>query len=266
MGQDLGCLHHQQYRNLFLDKVHSIFEEMSWLGKILFTVTRASLSSSPWIFKFVQPPTMAVLKELLKPSIEGYLNKRHDIEESRRSPIIEALYQGKTSKGQRAVDFENLCEEVVTLTTAGGDTTSSALILGIYQICRNVKIYTQLEEELMSSFSSTSPITYEQARRLPYLTVCIKEILRISNPLPGRLPRVAPPEGFELYGQHLLGGTIINSSAYLLNRHPSIWSEPDTFNPDRWLISESKNFEKYMASFYRGTRQCLGKEYVRPLL
>ena len=34
----------------------------------------------------------------------------------------------------------------------------------------------------------------------------IKEILRISNPLPGRLPRLVPQEGYSLYGQHVPGG------------------------------------------------------------
>jgi hypothetical protein len=37
-------------------------------------------------------------------------------------------------------------------------------------------------------------------------TACIKEVLRMGNPLPGRLPRVVPPEGFDLYGHHVPGG------------------------------------------------------------
>jgi hypothetical protein len=34
----------------------------------------------------------------------------------------------------------------------------------------------------------------------------IKEILRISNPLPGLLPRLVPQEGYSSYGQHVPGG------------------------------------------------------------
>jgi cytochrome P450 len=52
--------------------------------------------------------------------------------------------------------------------------------------------------------------------------------------------------------------TIINTSAYLLNRHPDVWEKPDDFMPERWLKEDSAHFDKYMASFYRGTRQCLG--------
>ncbi|KAF2732705.1 cytochrome P450 [Polyplosphaeria fusca] len=57
-------------------------------------------------------------------------------------------------------------------------------------------------------------------------------------------------------------GHVINTSAYLLNRHPSVWSYPLEFEPERWLRPESKDLEKYMASFYRGTRQCLGKDFA----
>ena len=38
--------------------------------------------------------------------------------------------------------------------------------------------------------------------------------------------------------------------------------DPDKFIPDRWLEPDSGRLDKYMVSFYRGTRQCLGKEYV----
>ena len=38
--------------------------------------------------------------------------------------------------------------------------------------------------------------------------------------------------------------------------------DPDKFTPDRWLEPDSGRLDKYMVSFYRGTRQCLGKEYV----
>lgn len=56
--------------------------------------------------------------------------------------------------------------------------------------------------------------------------------------------------------------TVLHFSPYMLNRHPEVWDRPDEFDPDRWLSEESSNLEKYMASFNRGARQCLGKECV----
>ena len=57
--------------------------------------------------------------------------------------------------------------------------------------------------------------------------------------------------------------TVTHTSAYLLNKHPSVWgASADDFDPDRWLGPLSAGLEKYMTSFYRGTRQCLGMQYV----
>ena len=57
--------------------------------------------------------------------------------------------------------------------------------------------------------------------------------------------------------------TVVHTSAYLLNRHESIWgSDKNDFNPSRWLQRDAMKLDKYMASFYKGTRQCLGLQSV----
>ncbi|KAF2682097.1 cytochrome P450 [Lentithecium fluviatile CBS 122367] len=88
------------------------------------------------------------------------------------------------------------------------------------------QFHERVTKELATTFPDTrEEITYDKAKELPYLTVIIKEILRYSSPLPGKAPRV-----------------------------------PDLFLPERWLAADASHLEKYMTSFYRGTRQCFGKE------
>ena len=60
-------------------------------------------------------------------------------------------------------------------------------------------------------------------------TAVLKEILRVSNPLPGRLPRVVPPEGFKLDGVVIQPGvrhtqrsainTVADHAVYLTGHH-----------------------------------------------
>lgn len=55
--------------------------------------------------------------------------------------------------------------------------------------------------------------------------------------------------------------TIVHTSAYLLNRHRLVWGpDGNEFKPSRWLNAGSKNLDRYMVTFYRGSRQCLGQE------
>lgn len=52
-------------------------------------------------------------------------------------------------------------------------------------------------------------------------------------------------------------------SIVLLHHNESIFPQSHTFLPERWLAqSQGKRLDKYMVSFGRGSRQCLGMEYV----
>jgi cytochrome P450 len=227
----------------------------------------------------------------------GVLNSTKRKIDFNKSVVIDTLVDPTSAKDHSVLDASQLAEEVIMLLSAGNDTTSDAIIVGIYQSIRNLSVHRQLTEELTAAFPSHVHITYDRAKKLPYLvrttdltricrtalmcfqTAVIKETLRYSNPLPGKAPRVVPQGGWMLYGHkvppkvwptiyspnkiraHFPFQTVINTSSYLLNRHPSVWG-PDAyeFRPERWLDDDAAHLEKYMSSFYRGTRQCLGKE------
>lgn len=88
----------------------------------------------------------------------------------------------------------------------------------------------------------------------------IKEGLRLSFGVIGRLPRVVPASGAELHGYHLPAGTIVGMSSWLMHRDPEVFPDPMKFDPERWLKSpaEFRRLEHNMVPFGRGTRQCVG--------
>lgn len=47
-----------------------------------------------------------------------------------------------------------------------------------------------------------------------------------------------------------------------VHRHPDIFADPLTFNPDRWLGKESRELDNYLVAFSKGPRMCLGIKYV----
>jgi cytochrome P450 len=56
-------------------------------------------------------------------------------------------------------------------------------------------------------------------------------------------------------------GTPIGMTSILMHADPSIFSDPDSFIPERWLYgdgSRRKDLESYLLSFSKGSRQCLG--------
>src|SRR6266498_2707117 len=54
-------------------------------------------------------------------------------------------------------------------------------------------------------------------------------------------------------------------SAYLMHTDPSVYPDPFTFNPDRWLGDIDANMNRNFVAFSRGSRSCLGMKYNLPL-
>jgi cytochrome P450 len=58
-------------------------------------------------------------------------------------------------------------------------------------------------------------------------------------------------------------GTIVGMSSWMMHRDPNIWPRPDTFSPERWLNPDkARKLEKYLVAFTKGSRQCIGMQYV----
>ena len=129
-----------------------------------------------------------------------------------------------SAKDHDTLYAKQLAAELIMLLSAGNDTTSDAMIVGIYQILRCPKIYKKLNDELATLPPDLEQeIDYSKTKNLVYLvrrfrklcginiltfveTAVIKETLRYSSPLPGPAPRIVPSEGYILYGHTLAPG------------------------------------------------------------
>ncbi|KAH6666679.1 cytochrome P450 [Halenospora varia] len=254
LGKSLKCIEDPEFRNYFNDYLHKTLSK-GWIGTTFPVLGGLSMSLPESFLGWGMPVPLMELKKNCLVLVEDYLQHRKlpagstgggsggdDLD---RSIVIDTLVDPTSAKDHSVLNGEQLADEAIMLLTAGNDTTSNAMIIGIYEVLKNGKVYEKLKKELVGSFPGTA---------------IIKEVLRYSNPVPGRAPRVVPPEGYTLYGHKLAGGTVLTTSSYILNRHPSIWTNPKEFNPDRWLQPSSSNLDKSMTSFYRGTRGCLGKD------
>lgn len=53
--------------------------------------------------------------------------------------------------------------------------------------------------------------------------------------------------------------TIVSVSAYTIHNDEQIWgADAREFNPKRWLAPEAKELDRYLVSFSKGARQCIG--------
>ncbi|KAI2848230.1 hypothetical protein CBS147343_5440 [Aspergillus niger] len=183
-------------------------------------------------------------------------------------------YEEHGNTTSHPVVFENLSSlphdlkvtEAVDILIAGADTTASTLTAGFMHILSNPAIYAKLADALRGmdiTSNDPSAAQLQELEKIPYLTACVKESLRIAMPVPGRLPRVVPQdlaEPFVVDGQVIPPGTIVSMSTYTMHTNEEVWG-PDArvFNPDRWLQPGAKSLEQYLCTFSKGARMCIGQ-------
>ena len=158
----------------------------------------------------------------------------------------------------------------VSMAFAGSETTAISLAAVFYFLIKNPRCYQKLVAELDFATETglvedrpSGLVTWAESHKLPYLDACIKEAFRLHPAVGLPLERVVPPEGAEICGEHIMGGTIVGCSAWVIHRRPSIFGyDADDYRPERWLEAtgeKKKEMEGMMFQFGMGARTCIGK-------
>ena len=165
----------------------------------------------------------------------------------------------------------------VSMAFAGSETTAISLSAVFYYLLRNKTCHETLRREIddASKFGvfsdyETGLVTFSEAQKLPYLHACVQEAFRV-HPAPGLpLERVVPPQGMDIGGEFIKGGTIVGVSAWLIHNRQEIFGpDTDQYRPERWLRDPDQNVEEeekrikkmsgMMFQFGMGSRTCIGK-------
>ena len=158
-----------------------------------------------------------------------------------------------------------LHQEATTLVGAGSETTGNALEVMTYHIVRSPSILSKLKSELASQSRPISSLSSEDLKKLPYLSSCITEGLRLSCGVTGRLPRVNPTSPTTYKDYNFPAGTVISMNISDIHFDPVLYPEPYAFVPERWLVDPEARrvMEQYFVPFNRGPRSCVGRDLAQ---
>jgi cytochrome P450 len=171
----------------------------------------------------------------------------------------------------------------VSMAFAGSETTAISLSSVFYYLLKNPSCMQTLLNELDLSArnglfkdNKHGVVTYAESQNLPYLDACVKEAFRL-HPAPGLpLERIVPPQGAEIAGVFVKGGTIVGCSAWVIHRRREVFGEDvEVFRPERWLVGQGnevadeaerereekriKEMSGMLLHFGMGSRTCIGK-------
>ncbi|KAK3693065.1 cytochrome P450 [Podospora appendiculata] len=156
--------------------------------------------------------------------------------------------------------LQRLCDEGELLTGAGSETTAQTLTRILFYLKHVPAAHVRLQAEIDRAMPDASVLpAWSELQQNPYLNAVIKEGLRLSYGTTTRLPRIAH-EDIRYKDYVIPAGTPVSETPYFVLTHPGVFPNPTAFRPERWLApeNEGKQLDKYLVSFGKGSRQCLG--------
>lgn len=150
-----------------------------------------------------------------------------------------------------------LYDEIVTLFSAGQETSAQALVFTMNELFRHPEALARLKAEVAALPDQfwRDPAFF---RADSWLNACIKESLRLLPPVWAISRRAL--EDDDVSGYKIPGGSTIFLSIFALHRHPDFWESPDAFKPERFL---GQNHDpKCFIPFGIGPRQCIGDQFA----
>ncbi|KAA8528668.1 hypothetical protein F0562_036023 [Nyssa sinensis] len=163
-----------------------------------------------------------------------------------------------------SVTDEQIKDNILTMIIAGEDTTASAITWMVKYLDENQEVLDTLRDEQLSLAEKASPkslLTLEDLSDMPYSSKVVKESLRMASVVPW-FPRLALQD-CEIHGYKIKKGWNINIDVRSIHLDPTVYNEPNKFNPSRF-DDESKPYS--FLAFGTGARTCLGMNLARAMM
>ncbi|KAH9395428.1 Thromboxane-A synthase [Tyrophagus putrescentiae] len=167
--------------------------------------------------------------------------------------------------GSKFLSTEEIMAQALVFFLAGYETTSSLLSFCLYELALNPAIQQRLYEEIQSAKSEDPKLSYGTlATRCAYLDAVISETLR-KYPPALLLNRELSAEEYHIaeYGITLERGQPVNIPVYSLHHMEQFWSEPERFNPERFMGENRDRVVPFTyVPFGAGPRSCIGMRFA----
>ncbi len=180
------------------------------------------------------------------------------IEDRRRTPtdtpdLLNLLLETTYEDGSSMSDAE-LEDELMGLWFGGYDTTGSALSWTLALLSQHPEAVERLQAEAEQYTGDF--VGFADLAKMAWAKACFDEGQRIQGGL--LLTRDAVCDT-SVGGYDVPKGTMVALSSYTLNRHQRFWSDPQTYDPSRFLGPTAAEMHKYQfVMFGGGPRHCIG--------
>ncbi|XP_039270071.2 cytochrome P450 4V2-like [Styela clava] len=200
-------------------------------------------------------------KSVIKEKMETFSASESGEKKPKRLAFLDMLLS--VADDGKVLSFDDIREEVDTFMFEGHDTTAAALAWALHLIGAHPDVQAKIYDELDRVLNETDSayITMENLKKLEYLEMVVKESLRIlpSVPIIGRITS----KDCEMDGHLIPAGTDCVLFTQAVNKNPNYWTDPESFEPDRFSSENSVGRHPYSyLPFSAGPRNCIGQRFA----
>uniref|UniRef100_A0A7N5J9A8 Cytochrome P450 4F3 n=1 Tax=Ailuropoda melanoleuca TaxID=9646 RepID=A0A7N5J9A8_AILME len=177
--------------------------------------------------------------------------------------FIDVLLLTKDKDGKQLSD-EDIRAEADTFMFEGHDTTASGLSWVLYNLAKHPEYQERCRQEVQELLRDREPqeIEWDDLAQLPFLTMCIKESLRLHPPVTV-ISRCCTQDTVLPDGRVIPKGVICLISIFGTHHNPSVWPDPEVYNPFRFDPENMKERSPLaFIPFSAGPRNCIGQKFA----
>lgn len=186
---------------------------------------------------------------------DGKLPKRH-------LDFLDLLLHATDENGNTMTERE-VRENVDAIMFAGHDTGSASVSWFLYQMALHPRHQMKCQEEIdaVTSGRDNESVRDSDMNSFPYLTMCLKESMRLNPAVPTLSRRV--DKDTPIGDIVVPGGTIVSVPIIYVHRNPELWDKPLEYIPERFSQKNIKKIDPYaFIPFSAGSRNCAGQHFA----
>ncbi|KAI9008847.1 cytochrome P450 [Phycomyces nitens] len=206
--------------------------------------------------------------------LDTIIDKKHkDLKETKDSNVannekdlLTLMIEG-AAENKGILSYRDLQSNICVFFLAGHETTSNVLAAALYYLAMNPELQKNARDEAQRILGDEPKEvfpTVNQTKDMEYITMVIKETLRMRPPAPSVLTRKCAADTV-VAGVFIPKGTLIAPDIYDLHHNPDTWEDPETFNPERFRSGGEadtlNNHGMAWAPFGGGARLCIGMNF-----
>jgi cytochrome P450 len=153
-----------------------------------------------------------------------------------------------------------LKDELITIFSAGHETSANALAWTLYLLAKHPDIAQKVKAEAEEVLQGRMP-AFDDLRKLTYARQVIEEGMRLYPPAWGIGRYALEDDQWQDY--HIEKGTVMACEIYGLHHHPDLWENPEVFDPERFSPEQVKaRPSHHYLPFGAGPRMCIGNHFA----